>query len=123
MHVLNLLPCTLLQLDVPNKVWIWKDVTYDHLCVFGCKTFVHIPKDERFKLDVKTKQCVFVGYGQNEFGYKFYDPIEKKIVRSRDIAFVKNRTIEDIDKVGKLMSEHSDESFDMNITLPTPVSK
>ncbi|KAA0051598.1 Retrovirus-related Pol polyprotein from transposon TNT 1-94 [Cucumis melo var. makuwa] len=37
--------------------------------------FVHVPKDERSKLDAKTKPCVFLGYGQNEFGYRLYDPV------------------------------------------------
>ena len=54
-HVLNLSPCVPLQFDVPNRVWTGKDVFYNHLWVFGCKAFVHIPKDEISKLDVKTK--------------------------------------------------------------------
>ncbi|KAJ9547629.1 hypothetical protein OSB04_020172 [Centaurea solstitialis] len=44
--------------------------------------FVYIPKDERSKLDVKTKPCVFLGYGQDEFGYRFYYPVQKKLVQS-----------------------------------------
>ncbi|GJV87895.1 putative RNA-directed DNA polymerase [Tanacetum coccineum] len=36
--------------------------------IFVCKHLLHIPKDERSKLDVKTKPCVFLGYGQDEFG-------------------------------------------------------
>ena len=46
----------------------------DLLRVFGCKAFVHIPKDERSKLDAKTIPCVFIGYGHDELGYRFYDP-------------------------------------------------
>ena len=53
-HGLNLTPCISLQFDVPDRVWTGKDFSYDHLHVFGCKVFVHVPKDERFKLDVKT---------------------------------------------------------------------
>ena len=53
-HVLNFSPSILLLFDVPDRVWIGKDVSYDHLRVFECKAFVHIPKDERSKLDVKT---------------------------------------------------------------------
>lgn len=53
-HVLNLTPCVPLNFKVPNKVWSEKDVSYDHLCVFRCKAFVHIPKDKRPTLDVKT---------------------------------------------------------------------
>ena len=60
-----------------------------------------MPKDERSKLDVKMRQCIFIGYCHDEFGYKFYDPIEKKLVRSRDVVFMEDQTIEDIDKTKK----------------------
>ncbi|VFQ78825.1 unnamed protein product [Cuscuta campestris] len=85
-----------------DRVWSGKDVSYDHLRVFGCKAFVHVPKDERSKLDVKTRQCIFVGYGHDEFGYRLYDPVEKKLVRSRDVIFMEDQNIEDIQKMEKL---------------------
>ena len=72
-HVLNLTPCVLLEFDVLDRIWSDIEISYDHLCVFGCKDFVHILKDERSKLDVKIRPCVFIGYGQNELGYRFYD--------------------------------------------------
>ena len=67
-----------------------------------------MPKDERSKLDAKTRQCILIGYGLDEFGYKLYDPIEKKLVRSRDIIFMENQTIEDIDKAEKVESSSFD---------------
>ncbi|KAK8548084.1 hypothetical protein V6N12_061007 [Hibiscus sabdariffa] len=37
-------------------------------------------KDERSKLDAKTHQCIFIGYGlDGEFGYRLYDPVQKKL--------------------------------------------
>ena len=63
-YVINLSPVVALDGDVPNRVWFDKDVSYDHLKVFGCKACVHVPKDERSKLDVKTNQCIFIGYGR-----------------------------------------------------------
>ena len=66
--------------------------------VFGCKAFVHVPKDERSKLDAKTRQCIFIGYGLDEFGYRLYDSIKKKLVIIRDIIFMEKQTIEDIDR-------------------------
>ena len=102
---------------VPNRVWFDKDVSYDHLKVFGCKACVHVPKDERSKLDVKTKQCIFIGYGQDVFGYLFYDPIDKKLIRSRDVVFFEYQTIEDIDKTEKLDSR-TNESLDVD---PIPI--
>ena len=68
-HVLNLTPCVPLEFDVPNRIWSDNEI----LRVFGCNAFVHIPKDERSKLDAKTRPCVFIGYGPDELGYRFYD--------------------------------------------------
>lgn len=68
-HVINLPPTVSLDGNVHDSVWFGRDVSYDHLRVFSYKAFVHVPKDERSKLDAKTMQCAFVGYGQDEFGY------------------------------------------------------
>lgn len=53
-YILDLTPYVHLQFNILDKVWIGKDITYDHLCVFSCKAFLYIPKDERSKFDVKT---------------------------------------------------------------------
>ncbi|VFQ96519.1 unnamed protein product [Cuscuta campestris] len=76
--------------------------------------------DERSKLDVKTRQCIFVGYGHDEFGYRLYDPVEKKLVRSRDVIFIEDQNIEDIQKMDKLESQNYDDLVDLN---PTPVAQ
>ena len=66
--------------------------------VFGCKTFVYIPKVERSKLDVKTRQRIFIRYGMDKFGYKFYDLIGKKVIQSKDVVFVEDQTLRDVNK-------------------------
>ena len=63
MHVLNLTPCVPLELDVPDRILSGKEIYNDHLHDFGCKDFVHILKDERSKLDTKTRPYVFISYG------------------------------------------------------------
>ncbi|RDX60738.1 hypothetical protein CR513_61094, partial [Mucuna pruriens] len=98
-HVINLSPIVSLNTEVLNKNWFSKDVKYDHLRVFGCKAFVHVPKNERSKLDMKTRQCIFIGYGQDEYGYKLYDLVEKKLARSCDVQFIEDQTIESIYKL------------------------
>ena len=60
---------------------------------FECRVSVHIPKDERFKLDDKAKQCIFVGYAHEEFGYRLWDLIDKKIIQSRDVIFLEDQTM------------------------------
>ena len=108
-HVINLSPAVALQSDVPNSVWYGKDVSYDHLRLFCCKTFVDVPKDERSKLDAKTRQCIFIRYVLYEFCYRIYDPIKKKLMRIRDIIIMENQTIEDIDKAEKVESSSFDD--------------
>ena len=68
--------------------------------MFGCRTFVHVPRDEQSKLDSKTKQCIFLGYSNEKFGYMLWDPTTKKIIRSRDVLF-EDQTIEYLDQVKK----------------------
>ncbi|RDX88079.1 hypothetical protein CR513_30373, partial [Mucuna pruriens] len=101
MHVINLSPVVSLNTEVPNKIWFDKDVKYDHLRVFSCKAFVYVPKDERSKLDRKTRQCIFIGYDHDKYSYMMYDPVEKKLVKSRDVQFMKDQTIEDIVQNGE----------------------
>jgi transposase InsO family protein len=96
--LINLSPSVPLDGDIPQRVWTGKDVSFEHLRVFGCRAFVHIPRDERSKLDSKVKQCIFMGYGHEEFGYRLWDPVNKKIIRSRDVVFFEDQTIEDLDQ-------------------------
>jgi hypothetical protein len=54
------------------------------LKTFGCESFVHIDKENRTKLEAKSKKCTFIGYGVNDFGYSLWDYENNKIIRSRD---------------------------------------
>jgi len=67
-HVINLTPTIILDNDFLDKFWFDENVSYDNLCVCDCKEFFHIPMGERSELDVKTKQCIYIEYGEDEFG-------------------------------------------------------
>ncbi|GAA0174548.1 hypothetical protein LIER_27919 [Lithospermum erythrorhizon] len=92
-------------------MWSGKEVSYRHLRVFGCIAYAHIPKDERTKFDFKSKQCVFLSFEDEKFGYKLYDLVDKKIIRSRDVMFREDLTVKDLDKTEKLGS-YSDDLVD-----------
>ena len=70
-------------------------MSYRHLRVFGCLAYVHVAKDQRGKLDPKSRPCIFLGYCNEEFGYRLWDLAEKKVIRSRDIVFMEEKTIVD----------------------------
>ncbi|KAK8974517.1 hypothetical protein V6N11_034227 [Hibiscus sabdariffa] len=72
--------------------------------------------DERSKLDSKTRQCIFIGYGlDGEFGYRLYDPVQKKLVRRQDVVFIEDQTIDDIDNTKKEDSPDSGDLTDVNL--------
>ena len=45
---------------------------------FGCEAFVHIDKENRTKLESKSKKCTFIRYVVNDFGYRLWDYENKK---------------------------------------------
>jgi len=59
----------------------------EHFRIFGCMAHVHIPNVRRTKLDAKSIPCVLLGLSEKSKAYKLYDPVEKKIVLSRDVVF------------------------------------
>ena len=40
-------------------------------------------------------------YGDEKFGYKLWDPKEKKMIRSRDVVFHENENLADFEKTEK----------------------
>jgi transposase InsO family protein len=47
--LINFSPSVHLNCDFPQRVWTGKDFSFEHLRVFGCMVFVHVPRDERSK--------------------------------------------------------------------------
>ena len=75
----------------PYEAWTGKRPQVDGLRVFGYQAFVHIPKDERKKLDSKSRRCIFGGYGVTTKGYRLYNPMKKKVCYSRDVIFMEDK--------------------------------
>ncbi|KAL5826235.1 hypothetical protein ACOSQ4_018032 [Xanthoceras sorbifolium] len=94
-YLINRGPSVPLDGGIPEEIWSGKEVNISHLRVFGCISYVHIDSAERSKLDAKSNKCVFVGYGGDEFGYRFWDYENRKIIRSRDVIFNENLMYKD----------------------------
>ena len=108
-YVRNRCPTSALGENVtPYEMLNGRKPNVSHLRVFGSKCFAHVPKDERDKLDVKSKNCVFVGYSSISKGYRVYDLNDKKLFMSRDVIF------DELD----LSSKGGPISNDNNVELP-----
>ena len=42
-----------------------------------------------------------MGYGHEDFGYRLWDLVNKKIIRIRDVIFLEDQTIKDFEKTEK----------------------
>jgi hypothetical protein len=45
-----------------DHVYLGKPLKLDHLKVFGCIAYVHTEKSKRNKMELKSFQCMFIGY-------------------------------------------------------------
>jgi transposase InsO family protein len=86
-YLKNISPTKKLEFQTPFEVFNGYKPEVKHLRIFGCKSFAHIPKDDRRKLDAKSLECVFVGYCNDQKTYKLFHPSSHKIIASRDVVF------------------------------------
>ena len=93
--MINISPSTPLDGYVPQRVWTGKDVSYRHLKVLSCLAYGHVAKDKKGKLDLKSSPCIFLGYGDDEFNYRLWNLVEKKVIQSRDVVFMEEKIIAD----------------------------
>ena len=59
---------------------------------------MHVPNEQRSKLDDKATLCISIGYGDEEFGYMLWDSKKKKIDKSKDVVLHEHETIKDMEK-------------------------
>ncbi|KAL2226309.1 UNVERIFIED_CONTAM: Retrovirus-related Pol polyprotein from transposon TNT 1-94 [Sesamum indicum] len=83
--LINRGPSVPLNNRIPEEVWSGKKVDLSFLRTFGCSAY--ILNDDWTKLDAKSIKCTFIGYGTDEFGYRFWDDQNRKIIRSRNVIF------------------------------------
>lgn len=75
---------------IPSEVWYGKDVDLSSFRVFGCKAMAKIPDVQRKKFDKKSIECIFVGYAENQKGYRLLQKSSNKLIISRDVIFFEN---------------------------------
>ncbi|GBE82734.1 hypothetical protein SCP_0411190 [Sparassis crispa] len=87
-HILNSVPtCTLPDNLTPHEAHTGNKPSMAHLRVFGCKAYVHVPKEKRQKLDSKMFECTHLGFAANRKAYRLVHRATGCIVKSRDVYF------------------------------------
>nr|GEY35156.1 hypothetical protein [Tanacetum cinerariifolium] len=84
-HLLNILPSTAINNEIPFTKLYNQTLTYEHLRVFGCLCYPH--DDVSHKLEPCSTPCIFLGYLANHRGYRCLDLASNKIIISRHVRF------------------------------------
>ena len=86
-YLINLSPSKAIRLEVPQSLWSRKEPTYNRLHLFECEAYTFIPREKRTKLAPHSTKCTFLGYGTDgEFGYRLWDPKNRKLIWSSDVV-------------------------------------
>lgn len=86
-YILNRTGTSTVKDVTPYELWYGKKAQFDHFRIFGSEVYVHIPKQNRRKLDAKAKKCVFIGYDDNKKGFRVIDD-KNSISVARDVKFL-----------------------------------
>ncbi|CAL9011654.1 unnamed protein product [Prunus brigantina] len=89
-YILNRCPTKAFSKKTPFEAYSGRKPGVKHLKVFGSLCYAHVPKQQRHKLDLASKRCIFLGYGSCEKGYRLYNIETGKVIVSRDVIFSEN---------------------------------
>ena len=69
----NRSPTSSIKGMTPHQAWYGVKPCVEHLRVLGCTAYINVPKDERGKLDSKTRKCILLGYKSVQKGYRIFN--------------------------------------------------
>ncbi|KAH7542940.1 hypothetical protein FEM48_Zijuj02G0128700 [Ziziphus jujuba var. spinosa] len=64
-HLINRLPSPVLDNETPYFRLYGNNPDYNHLRVFGCLCYAHLPSSDRNKLTAQYARCAFLGYASD----------------------------------------------------------
>ena len=76
-----------MQGQTPHEKWTGRKLSVDHLRTVGSIFHVKDTKRHLSKLDDRSKPMIFIGYELGSKAYKCLDPVNFKVVISRDVIF------------------------------------
>ncbi|KAG8486726.1 hypothetical protein CXB51_020278 [Gossypium anomalum] len=86
-YLQNRLPTKALEQKTLFEGWFRFKPSVEHLRVFGCLCYAHIPAVKRDKLLERAQPGILMGYSAVKKGYRILDPLTNKIQVSRDVIF------------------------------------
>jgi hypothetical protein len=86
-YIQNMCPHKSLEEKNPEEVFTNIKPSVDHLRIFGSSVYIHIPKENRTKLEPSKKKETFLGYNETSKAYRIYVLSQKFIEVIKDMTF------------------------------------
>jgi len=88
-YVKNRVPTKAIEDNVPYEVFGGggKKPSVRYFRIFGCDAYVHVPKQNRKKLDFRSKKAIFLRYDLRSKACRLWDTEKNHVVISRDVKF------------------------------------
>jgi hypothetical protein len=113
-YLQNRSPHRVLGKKIPEEAFIGRRLDVEHIQIFGCLTYSHVPSDKRTKLDPIAQQGILVGYSEVSKAYRIYIPSQQRVVVSRDVRFEEGRafrrSLESRDSIEEILETQIDVS-------------
>jgi hypothetical protein len=89
-YLLNRLPTKAVLEKTPYEMWVGRRPHLGHLKVFGCIAHMKVPVPHLKKLADRSQKTVYLGVEEGSKAHKLYDPLQNKVMVSRDVVFEEN---------------------------------
>jgi hypothetical protein len=90
-YLQNRSPHRILGKMTPEEAFADRRPNVEHIRIFGCLTFYHVPSERRTKLDPTVQQGILVGYLEVSKAYRIYILPLRRVVVSRDVRSEEDR--------------------------------
>jgi hypothetical protein len=90
-YLQNRSPHRILGKMTPKEAFTGRRPDVEHIRIFGCSTFSHVPSERRMKLYPTAQQGILVGYSEVSKAYRIYILPLRKVVVRRYVRFEEDR--------------------------------
>ncbi|KAK1686566.1 hypothetical protein QYE76_047414 [Lolium multiflorum] len=91
-YLLNRAPTKSVVGMTPYEAWYGRKPSVDHLRTFGCVAHVKTVAGHTSKLADRSTPMIMIGYEAGSKAYRAYNPINKKLVVTRDVVFEEEKS-------------------------------
>jgi hypothetical protein len=71
-YIQNRIPHAILGEKTSKEASTSEYLEVGHLMIFGCRVYIHVPKEKRTKMEPSGKKGIFVGYSETSKAYRIY---------------------------------------------------